>query len=105
MDTIDRARHELEVAAVSERKLRLQALQLAVQALGPGKSTDVAPLASTFLNFLIGNEDRATKLVKSVVYSRDGTGNFHPSTADYLRNAAAWIEKGGFPFDRITFSD
>ena len=105
MDAISRARHEMEVADVSERKFRLKALELAVQALGPGKSTDVAPLASTFLNFLIGNEDRATKLVASVVYSRDGTGNFHPSTAGYLRKAATRIESGCFPFDRITFSD
>jgi hypothetical protein len=57
MDTISRARHETEVADVSERKLRLRSLELAVQAVGPGKAAEVTPLAATFLNFLIGIGD------------------------------------------------
>ena len=60
MDGIDKARHEAEKADVSERKLRLRALELAVDALAPrmalatDKSAEVVPLAATFLNFLIG---------------------------------------------------
>jgi len=60
MDAIDKARHEAEKADVSERKLRLRALELAVEALAPrlalatDKSAEVVPLAVTFLNFLIG---------------------------------------------------
>ena len=60
MDAIDKARHEAEKADVSERKLRLRALELAVETLGPRLSTmhtvsaEVVPLAAMFLNFLIG---------------------------------------------------
>ena len=57
MDTISKAKHEAEVADVSERKLRLKSLELAVAAVGPGKAADVTPLAATFLNFLIGIGD------------------------------------------------
>ena len=57
MDAISKARHEADVADVSERRLRLKSLELAVAAVGPGKSTEVTPLAATFLNFLIGIGD------------------------------------------------
>jgi len=58
MDTIGRAKHETEIADVSERKLRLRSLELAVQAAGPGKPDDVPRVAATFLNFLIGLDQR-----------------------------------------------
>ena len=53
MDTLGRAKHESEVADLSERRLRLKVLELAVQAQ-PDKPAEIAPLAATFLNFLIG---------------------------------------------------
>jgi hypothetical protein len=56
MDTLSKAIHESQVADVSERNLRLKSLELAVQAVGPGKPDDVTRTATTFLNFLIGIE-------------------------------------------------
>jgi hypothetical protein len=54
MDAVSRVIHESEVADVSERNLRLKSLQLAIQAVEPGKPDEVLRIANTFLNFLIG---------------------------------------------------
>jgi hypothetical protein len=59
MDTLAKAIHESQVADVSERNLRLKSLELAVQAMGPGKADDVTRVAATFLSFLIGIESAA----------------------------------------------
>jgi hypothetical protein len=53
MDTLGKVMHEVEVADVSERKLRLEALTLAIQA-APHKPDDVPRIAAIFLNFLLG---------------------------------------------------
>ena len=83
MDAISKARHEADVADVSERRLRLKSLELAVAAVGPGKSAEVTPVAAAFLKFLIGIGDgsfapRAENFQtrRSAIEHMIGGGNF-----------------------------